>query len=229
MANEERNPKSAGKGTPWLPTRELVEGGLMVALATVLSYLKLWDAPYGGSVTLLSMVPIILYSLRWGVKPGLVAGLAHALIQLIQGMGDVMYVPTAGGIAAAIILDYLLPFTLLGLGGLFRGVKFTKNNTANLILAAALWRIKRPRGGQTTTTKLVVWLCLVNGIAWVWCSYLLAWQGQAQIAEGLSKAAVTEILGVVLVYALKSTAENLSKNNDWPDKPAKRNQRQDCD
>ncbi len=98
-----------------------------------------------------------------------------------------------------------------------------------LILAAALWRIKRPRGGQTTTTKLVVWLCLVNGIAWVWCSYLLAWQGRAQIAEGLSKVAVTEILGVVLVYALKSTAENLSKNNDWPDRPAKRNQRQDCD
>ncbi len=138
MANEERNPKSAGKGTPWLPTRELVEGGLMVALATVLSYLKLWDAPYGGSVTLLSMVPIILYSLRWGVKPGLVAGLAHALIQLIQGMGDVMYVPTAGGIAAAIILDYLLPFTLLGLGGLFRSVKFTKNSAVNLILAAVL-------------------------------------------------------------------------------------------
>ncbi len=98
-----------------------------------------------------------------------------------------------------------------------------------LVLAFSLWRIKKPKKAQPTTTKLVVWLCLVNGIAWVWCSYLLAWQGQAQIAEGLSKAAVTEILGVVLVYALKSTAENLSKNNDWPDRPAKRNQRQDCD
>jgi len=71
-----------------------------------------------------------------------------------------------------------------------------------------------------------VWACLVNGFAWVWCSYLLAYLGRAEIAESLSKVAITEIIGVVLVYSLKSLAENLSKNNDWPDK--KKTQR-DCD
>ena len=83
-----------------------------------------------------------------------------------------------------------------------------------------------PRG---TTTKHLVWLCLGNGIAWVWCSYLLAWLGREEIAESLSKAAVTEIVGVVLVYAAKSLFENLSKNNSWPDRPAGENKHQDCD
>lgn len=77
---------------------------------------------------------------------------------------------------------------------------------------------------KSTTTKLVVWACLFNGFAWVWCSYLLAYLGRAEIAESLSKVAITEIIGVVLVYSLKSLAENLSKNNEWPDK-----KRRDCD
>ena len=79
---------------------------------------------------------------------------------------------------------------------------------------------------KSTTTKLVVWACLFNGFAWVWCSYLLAYLGRAEIAESLSKVAITEIIGVVLVYSLKSLAENLSKNNEWPDK---KKTQQDCD
>lgn len=78
-----------------------------------------------------------------------------------------------------------------------------------------------------TTTKRLVWVCLVNGFAWVWCSYLLAYLGRAEIAESLSKVAITEIIGVVLVYSLKSLAENLSRHNYWPDRPEKRT-KQDC-
>lgn len=70
-----------------------------------------------------------------------------------------------------------------------------------------------------TTMKLIVLLCLFNGFAWVWCSYILAWMGKEQIAESLSQVALTEIIGVVLVYAVKSVFENWSKNNSWPDKP----------
>lgn len=66
--------------------------------------------------------------------------------------------------------------------------------------------------------KIIVWVCLLNGLAWVWCSYILAWFGRDQIAENLSQVAVTEIVGVVLVYGIKALLENLSKNNSWPDK-----------
>lgn len=68
------------------------------------------------------------------------------------------------------------------------------------------------------TSKRIVWACLINGFAWVWCSYALAYLGREQIAETLSQVAITEIIGVVLVYCTKSLFENLSKNNTWPDK-----------
>lgn len=80
---------------------------------------------------------------------------------------------------------------------------------------------------KKTTMKKIVWLCLINGIAWVWCSYLLAWCGRAAIAESLSEKAVTEILGVILIYGLKSLFENLSKNNRWPDRPGKQTELSD--
>ena len=63
------------------------------------------------------------------------------------------------------------------------------------------------RNVKKTTTKCIVWCCLINGIAWVWCSYILAFLGKTDIAEGLSKVAVTEIIGVVLVYCAKSLFE----------------------
>ena len=75
-----------------------------------------------------------------------------------------------------------------------------------------------PGKKKATTMKVIVWVCLLNGLAWVWCSYILAWMGREQIAESLSQVALTEIIGVVLVYAIKAAVENLSKNNSWPDK-----------
>lgn len=68
------------------------------------------------------------------------------------------------------------------------------------------------------TMKRVVWACVVNGFAWVWCSYILAALDKPQIAEELSKVALAEIIAPVIVYALKSVVENLSKNNRWPDR-----------
>ena len=79
-------------------------------------------------------------------------------------------------------------------------------------------RGKKKKAG-VATTKIIVWVCLINGIAWVWCSYVLAALDKVQIAESLSQVAVTEIIGVVLAYCVKSAIENLSKNNHWPDKP----------
>lgn len=85
---------------------------------------------------------------------------------------------------------------------------------------------KKSRAGNSAvkkkkheTMKMVVWVCLANGFAWVWCSYILAFLDKMQIAESLSQVAVTQIIGVVLAYAIKSAIENLSKNNNWPDKP----------
>lgn len=116
----------------------LTESAVMVALATVLSMLKIWEAPYGGSVTVLSMSPIIILSMRRGIKVGLFAGFVHSLIQLLLGLNNVSYIPTPTGILICVLTDYILPFTLLGLGGLFRNAKFSGNETVNLFVAAVL-------------------------------------------------------------------------------------------
>ena len=65
-----------------LQIRALCEGALMVALAFVLSFVKLWELPNGGSLTP-AMFPILLFGLRWGVGRGLMAGFVFGLLQLI--------------------------------------------------------------------------------------------------------------------------------------------------
>ncbi len=85
-------------------------------------------------------------------------------------------------------------------------------------------RVRELRAGrdkpQAETMKRVVWACVLNGFAWVWCSYILAALDKPQIAESLSQVALAEIIAPVVVYAFKSVVENLSKNNHWPDKAA---------
>lgn len=147
-------------------TRILAESAIMVALATVLSMVKLWQSPYGGSVTALSMVPILLISLRRGVKAGLGAGFAHGVIQLLLGLGNVAWIPSPGGIVLCALTDYILPFTLLGLGGVFRNVRFTKNEGANTLIAAAL--------GAMLATILRYLSHIVAGAA-VWYALDLQW------------------------------------------------------
>ncbi|MEA5152577.1 MAG: energy-coupled thiamine transporter ThiT [Oscillospiraceae bacterium] len=98
-----------------LTLRALTEGAIMVAVAQILSYLKLWEMPWGGSIVL-SMIPILLYSVRWGLGAGLLSGFVFGVLQFTFD----------GGFAIgwqSIIGDYLLAFTVLGLAGLMRGKK----------------------------------------------------------------------------------------------------------
>jgi len=67
-------------------------------------------------------------------------------------------------------------------------------------------------------SKKIVWLLLVNSIIWIYLSYVLAYLGRIEIAETLSTTIVVQILGVMTIYSAKALAENLSKNNTWPDK-----------
>jgi len=92
--------------------RILVEGALMVALGLVLSFVKVYTLPNGGSITLGSMIPVLIFSLRYGAPAGFLAGVAHGLLQLIV---EPYFVHPA-----QVILDYPLAFGLLGLAGLLQ-------------------------------------------------------------------------------------------------------------
>ena len=98
-----------------LTLRCLTEGAIMVAVAQILSMIKLWEMPWGGSVTL-AMIPILLYAVRWGLTPGLLAAFVFGVLQFTFD----------GGFAIgwqSIIGDYLLAFAVLGLAGLMHGKK----------------------------------------------------------------------------------------------------------
>ena len=96
-----------------LRIKSLTEGAMLIALAQVLSYVKLMQLPNGGSLTP-AMFPILFYALRWGTGKGLMAGFLYGLLQLIF---DGAY---AWG-WQSMVLDYLAAFTPLGLAGLFKG------------------------------------------------------------------------------------------------------------
>ncbi len=100
----------------------LTEGAVMLALATVLSLIKLIDLPYGGSVTAASAVPLILLAYRHGVGFGLFAGLAYGLLQLTFSSA-LSYVTGFWSVAAVVVLDYLVAFAVVGFAGAFRRMK----------------------------------------------------------------------------------------------------------
>ena len=76
--------------------------------------------PYGGSVTLASMLPCLLIAYRHGTAWGLGTAFVHAVVQQLLGLKNLSYFTTWQSVVAVIVLDYLLAFVVIGLGGMFR-------------------------------------------------------------------------------------------------------------
>lgn len=93
-------------------TKMLVYGSLCIALSFVLSYIKLFSWPQGGSITPASMLPIMVFASMFGVLPGIVVGVAYGMLQLIQDPYVIHW--------AQLFLDYPLAFGAIGMAGLFR-------------------------------------------------------------------------------------------------------------
>lgn len=99
-------------------TTSIVYAAVCIALAFGLSYIRLFKAPYGGSITLFSLLPIALYSYMFGIKKGVMCGFIYGLLQSVQDPWVVHPIQY--------ILDYPLAFAMVGLaGGVFRKL-FTK-------------------------------------------------------------------------------------------------------
>lgn len=103
--------------------RKLTICSVMLALSVVLSFLKVWEMPMGGSVTLLSMLPVCLVSKKYGVSGALPTAFLFSVIQFVQGFasGNVfVYCTTASTWIICMLFDYIVPFTVLGFSGAFR-------------------------------------------------------------------------------------------------------------
>ena len=124
-------------------TKRITESAMLLAIAIVLEFLaKLFipELPFGGQITIVSMLPVVLISYRHGMRWGFVAAFTYALLEMAIGMKTVSaaFLPGYFGDGTMVVkaltmcaLDYVLAFTALGLGGIFRG-KF-KNGTALML------------------------------------------------------------------------------------------------
>lgn len=95
--------------------KQLAFCAMAIALGTILSNIKLYDFPWGGSITLLSMLIICLPGYWFGLGAGLLTGVAYGVLQLLVDP-YVLY-------PIQVVVDYLLAFGALGLSGLFAGSK----------------------------------------------------------------------------------------------------------
>lgn len=144
----------------------------MVALAQILSYLKFYELPQGGSVTL-GMLPVLFFAVRWGLKKGLGCAFVFGLLQLLMDGGFALNWQSVLG-------DYLIAFGVLGLAGLFARRKYgiffgtivgsVARFLVHWVVGATVWREYMPDEffGMTMTTPWF-YSALYNGSYMVLC------------------------------------------------------------
>ena len=147
--------------------RAMVEGAIMIALATILGYFRIFRLPEGGSVDL-SLIPILVYCLRWGPKWSFGCCLVNGILQFILG----------GGIAIgwqSMLLDYVVAYTLVFLTGFGSGKKLgwiwgtvlgTAGRFVSLLLSGAIiWGEYMPETFMSLTmTNPWFYSFLYNGV-----------------------------------------------------------------
>ena len=113
-------------------TKRITESAMLLAIAIVLELLAkllIPELPYGGQITAASMLPIVLISYRHGLKWGFLTSFAYAVLEMLIGFKTVSaaFLPGYFGDGAMILsailmclLDYVVAFTVLGIGGIFR-------------------------------------------------------------------------------------------------------------
>ncbi len=102
---------------------KLAECSVMLALSVVLSFIEIWKMPMGGGITLLSMLPVCLIAVKYGVKGALPTAFLYSVIQFATGFssGNVfVYCVTPLAWIICMLFDYIVPYTVLGFSGIFR-------------------------------------------------------------------------------------------------------------
>ncbi len=188
-------------------TLKLTESAVMIALSTILSLLKVIDMPFGGSVTAASMLPIIIIAYRHGTPWGLVTALSNALIQMLFGLNNLAYATSWVAGVAILMLDYILAFTVVGLGGIFS--KVIKDRAVSISLGAFL-------------TCFLRYLCHVISGCTVWAGvsipdtegliYSISYNSAYMIPETI--LTVVGAYAVASVFELKSHPIKRAKYNE---------------
>ncbi len=178
-------------------TQQLTETAIMIALATLLSYITIYSLPMGGSITMFAQVPIVILGYRYGFKWGAGAGLVYGILQmLLQGLGNFAYVKGAAAYIVLILADYAVAFAVLGIGGaMFR--KIVRNQTVSIALGAAAASLMRFI--CHFISGVTIWGEYADGWKSVW-AYSFAYNGSYMLVEGAITVVGVAALSVVLDF-----------------------------
>lgn len=88
--------------------------GITIAMSFVLSYIKLWEMPQGGSITLVSLLPVMVFAYVYGPKKGILVGVIYGIMQAMQDPYIIH--------PAQFLLDYPVAFAMVGFAGVFKNI-----------------------------------------------------------------------------------------------------------
>lgn len=170
--------------------KKMLVSALFIALSTVLSELiPSISLPFGGSITLFSMVPMCLLGIMFGVKWGVFANLVYGAVQMLFGLNNLSYATWWGAAVIIILFDYIVAYAVLGFSGVFKGK--IKNELVACILGVLLAVFLRYV--CHFVTGVTVWREISEFWAAVWFS--ITYNGTYMIPEMI----ITPI-GVALLY-----------------------------
>lgn len=178
-------------------TRKLTETAIMLALAVLFSYVTVFQAPMGGSITAFSQVPIVLIGYRYGFKWGAGTGVIYGVLEmLLQGLGNFAYVKGFAAYLILILADYVVAFMVLGIGGaIFR--KVIKNQTLALALGGAVASLLRFI--CHFISGVTIWGEYADGWKSVW-AYSFGYNGFYMLFEGILTVIGVVVLSLVLDF-----------------------------
>ena len=205
-------------------TKRITESAMLLAIAIVLelvSKMFIPEMPFGGQVTVVSMLPVVLISYRHGVKWGLFSAFVYALLEMALGAKTVSaaFLPGYFGDGAMIfnallmcLLDYIIAFTVLGMGGMFRN-KLQKPGVALMcgsLVALGLRYLTHIASGYILFASYAEWFFTQEGFpAWgatlvetlnptaLGITYSVVYNGFYMIPEIICTAVVSVLLARV--------------------------------
>lgn len=171
-------------------TRRLTESAILIAIATVLSLIKIesfWAK--GGSITLASTFPLIIISYRHGFKWGAFSAFAYSIIQALLGASNFGYAATFAVWMGILLFDYLIPFTCIGFASLFRNIN--KNTLVSFIISIFITYFFRFI--CHTFSGWIVWGSIYNNVGWEAFTFSFLYNGSYMLPEFIISAIIAAV------------------------------------